>query len=73
MTVIVPNDSSINFRAGSVIGVARYGTGPVELSGAPGVTVNSTESMLNLRERYSTGTLVKRTNNNWLLFGDLDF
>ena len=72
ITVIVPNDSVVNFRRGSVVGVTRYGTGLVEISGAAGVTVNSTESMRRLREQYSTGTLVKRTNNNWLLFGDID-
>jgi hypothetical protein len=70
--VIVPNDSVVNFRRGSVVGLTKYGTGLVEVSGAGGVTVNSTESMRRLREQYSTGTLVKRTNNNWLLFGDLD-
>ena len=45
-------------------------TGEVTIAGAVGVTVNSTPG-LKLRTRWSSCTLLKRSSNTWLVYGDL--
>lgn len=70
ITLTVPLDSSVNFATGVQLNILQTGTGQVTVVGASGVTVNGTPG-LKLRTQWSSGTLVKRSNNTWILVGDI--
>ena len=70
VTVTVPLDSSVNFTIGTQIIILRVGSGNVTVSGAGGVTVNSTPGN-KLRAQWSSAALIKRAANTWVLLGDL--
>lgn len=69
-TVTIPLDSSLNFPVGASLDVIQIGTGEVTIAAAVGVTVNSTPG-LKLRTQWSSCTLLKRSANTWLVYGDL--
>lgn len=69
-TVTIPNDSSVNYPVGTTLDIIQTNTGQVTIAGAGGVTVNATPG-LKLRARWSSVTLLKRSANTWLAFGDL--
>ena len=69
-SITVPGDSSAAFPVGTHVDIARLGVGAVNAVAATGVTVSATPG-LSLRDRYSTGTLIKLAGNSWLLVGDL--
>jgi hypothetical protein len=69
-TVTIPADSTLSYPVGSSIDVIQINTGEVTIAGAVGVTVNSTPG-LKLRTRWSSCTLLKRSSNTWLVYGDL--
>ena len=63
LTVTVPNDSSVNFPVGSVVYIARVGSGAVTLAAASGVTLSKTGTFGANEEII----LRKRAANNWLV------
>jgi len=63
ITITVPTDASVNFPIGSVVSVARSGTGTVTLAAAGGVTVTKV-GILAANEEV---VLRKRAANNWLV------
>jgi|688.fasta_scaffold23591_3 hypothetical protein len=69
-TITIPPDSSLNFPVGASLDVIQIGTGEVTIAAAVGVTVNSTPG-LKLRTQWSSCTLLKRSANTWLVYGDL--
>lgn len=70
VTLTIPADSTVNFPIGTTLDILQTGTGEVTVAGAGGVTVNSTPG-LKLRTQWSSATLMKRSANSWLVFGDL--
>lgn len=69
-TLTVPPNSSVAFPIGTVINVHQYGTGQTTIVAGSGVTIR-TPLTLKLRVQYSTGVLVKRATDEWVLAGDL--
>jgi hypothetical protein len=70
-TVTIPLNSSVSYAIGTVIFVAQLGLGTVTIAGASGVSVLSSESLLNLNGQYAGAALIKTDTNTWLLFGNL--
>lgn len=69
-TIVIPNSASVNFSIGSQISITQFGDGQTQISPASGVTVR-TPSGLNLRSKYSSATIIKVGENEWLAAGDL--
>lgn len=69
-TITIPTNASVAFPIGSTITIMQAGTGQITISGATGVTVNYTPSNIT-RTRYSSATVIKRSENTWYLMGDL--
>jgi hypothetical protein len=67
VTVTIPNDSQVVFVDGTEILMLNGGTSTVTLVGASGVTINAEGNFLSLLTQWSTGTIMKRTNNAWVL------
>lgn len=68
-TVVVPDDSSIDFPIGSVVFVSRINSGNVEITAASGVTVSKLGSLGPQEEIV----LRKRASNNWQLLEEKEF
>lgn len=62
ITITVPSDS-VAFPVGSVVYIARIGTGSVTLAGAGDVTLNKTGDLAEGEELY----VRKRSSNNWVV------
>lgn len=69
-TITIPPDSSLNLPIGSSLDVIQIGSGEVTIAAGAGVTINSTPG-LKLRTQWSSCTLLKRSANTWLVYGDL--
>lgn len=63
ITITVPTDASVNFPIGSVVNIARVGTGTVTLAAASGVTLSKTGT-LGLNEEL---VIRKRAANTWIV------
>ena len=70
ITVTIPTDASVNFPTGSQVQLMRVGTSTVQVLGAAGVTVNTTDGNF-IRTRYSSATLIKMNANEWVIVGDV--
>ena len=70
LVVTVPANSAVQFPIGTVILISQYGTGPVTVAPAAGVSVR-TASSLTTRVRYSEMSLRKRAADEWVASGDL--
>jgi hypothetical protein len=62
-TVTIPNESSVDFPIGSVVYIARVGTGSLTLAAAAGVTLSKTGTFASNEELY----VRKRASNNWIV------
>ena len=71
LSIIVPPESSVPFSNGTQILLVRGGTGSLGVTGATGVTLNSSQGYLTLNNQYSAATLIKKSTDIWYLFGDL--
>lgn len=69
-TITIAADSSVNFPVGAQLLLLQTGAGQTTFAGAVGVTVNGTPG-LKLRAQWSSGVLIKRAANSWVLLGDL--
>lgn len=70
VTFTIPTNASVAFPTGTLIHVIQSNTGQITFGGA-GVSINSADSKLKTRVRYSTVTLQKTATDTWLLFGDI--
>lgn len=70
ITLTVPPNSSVAFPIGTQITLIQAGAGQVTVAQGAGVTVQKTAG-LKLRTQWSSGTLVKRGTNEWVLVGDI--
>ncbi len=69
--LIVPTNASVPFPSGTIITLAQYGTGQVNIIGDTGVTLRSSGGKNKTAAQYSVATLYKRDTNEWYLYGDL--
>jgi hypothetical protein len=69
LVVTVPDDDEL-FGVGQRVDITRYGTGQLTVEGAAGVAIRSTPTG-SLRAQYSSASIVKIANNEWLVVGDL--
>lgn len=63
ITITIPTDASVNFPIGSVVYIARLGTGAVTLAAQAGATVSKTGLLGASEEIYCR----KRAANNWVV------
>jgi hypothetical protein len=49
----------------------QTGTGSTVLTAAAGVTLNSRNSMTTLLGQWSVATLINRSIDNWVVYGDI--
>lgn len=71
LTFTVDTNALVPIATGSQILITRGGPGALGITGAAGVTINSTLGYLQLNNQYSGATLIKQATNTWYLFGDL--
>ena len=71
VTVFVPTDS-VSFPIGGYTNIIRTGSGPVSVAASdPNVTSIQTSFGLELRDQWSSATIIKRASNSWVVVGDL--
>jgi hypothetical protein len=70
ITLTVPLNSSVAFPEGTQINILQTNTGQITVVGASGVTVNGNPG-LKIRAQWSFATLIKRSENVWVLVGDI--
>jgi len=68
-TFTVPPNSSVAFSVGTNITILQTGAGQTTVTAGAGVTINSSLG-LKLRAQWSSGTLVKRATDTWVIMGD---
>lgn len=71
LIITVPTNATAAIPVGSVIELCQVGTGILEVKPAAGVTMHSPGGSVTARVQYSSLTLRKRAENEWLLAGDL--
>lgn len=70
-TITVPLNSSVAFPTGTVVNVIQTGTGPVLVTGASGVTIQSENSKYKLKAQYAVAGVLKTDTDTWVAFGNL--
>jgi hypothetical protein len=70
-TVTVPTNASVAFPTGSFMNFLQSGTGPILITGASGVSVQSENNKLKLRGQYAVAGVVKTDTDTWVAFGNL--
>jgi hypothetical protein len=70
-TITIPLNSSVAFPTGSVVNFIQTGTGPILMTGASGVTIQSENSKLKLKAQYAVAGVLKTDTNTWVAFGNL--
>jgi hypothetical protein len=72
VTLTVPPEASTPFPEGTVVHVARWGSGAVTIAAASGVTLHHpADRAPSARAQYSILGLWKQSGDVWLLYGDL--
>jgi hypothetical protein len=72
VTLTVPPVSSAAFPQGTLLTIARWGTGDLTIVAGDGVTLNKpVDRTFSARARYSVLGLWQKAPDDWLLFGDL--
>jgi hypothetical protein len=69
--ITVPLQSSAAFENNARIDILQIGSVQTTINPASGVTINSKYGNKKLSVQYSAGTLIKLSDNNWVLIGDL--
>lgn len=70
-TITIPLNSSVAFPTGSVVNFIQTGTGPMLVTGASGVAIQSESSKLKLKGQYAVAGALKTDTDTWVLFGNL--
>jgi hypothetical protein len=70
-TVTIPLNASVAFPTGSFVNFVQAGTGPILITGASGVSVQSESSKLKLKGQYAVAGCVKTDTDTWVAFGNL--
>ena len=69
--VRIPSYGNVAFPTGTQIMLMQTGTGSTVLTAAAGVTLNSRNSMTTLLGQWSVATLINRSIDNWVVYGDI--
>jgi len=70
-TITIPLNSSVAFPTGSVVNFIQTGTGPILMTGASGVTIQSENSKLKFKAQYAVAGVLKTDTDTWVAFGNL--
>jgi hypothetical protein len=70
-TVTIPLNSSVAFPTGSFVNFIQTGTGPILVTGASGVSIQSEGSKLKLKGQYAVAGALKTDTDTWVAFGNL--
>ena len=70
-TVTIPLNASVAFPTGSFVNFVQSGTGPILITGASGVSIQSENSKLKLKAQYALAGCVKTDTDTWVAFGNL--
>jgi hypothetical protein len=70
-TITIPLNSSVAFPTGTVVNIIQTGTGPVLMTGASGVTIQSENAKLKLKAQYAVAGVLKTDTDTWVAFGNL--
>jgi hypothetical protein len=70
-TITIPLNASVAFPTGSFVNFVQAGTGPILITGASGVSVQSESSKLKLKGQYAVAGCVKTDVDTWVAFGNL--
>lgn len=70
-TVTIPLNSSVAFPTGSFVNFIQTGTGPILVTGASGVSIQSEGSKLKLKGQYAVAGCLKTDTDTWVAFGNL--
>lgn len=71
IAITVPLDATVAHPIGTQILFTQYGTGQLTITPELGVTLRSPDNKLKATTQYSTGGIIKKAANEWLVFGDL--
>lgn len=70
-TVTIPADTdALTFPSGTTIDILQTNTGQTTIAAGLGVVLTGTPG-LKIRTRWSIVTILKRSSNTWVVFGDL--
>ncbi len=67
----IPSSANVFYDVHTVIEVFRLGTGTVTIAAAGGVTLRSPAGTFTIRAQYSTVAIRQRSQDEWVLSGDL--
>lgn len=70
-TLVIPNDSQINFPVGTMIEILRAGTATVTVSATSPVTVRTTAGGMTVTPQWGRVSLLKLAANEWHVDGSL--
>jgi hypothetical protein len=70
-TITIPLNASVAFPTGSFVNFVQAGTGPILITGASGVSVQSESSKLKIKGQYAVAGCVKTDVDTWVAFGNL--
>jgi hypothetical protein len=71
ISVTIPNDTSVDFAVGAVVNFLQFGAGQVTVSPASGVTLVSEGSRFKTKDQYAVASVMKTSENNWIMFGNV--
>lgn len=72
IVITIPKHSTLALPHGTQVAVIRSGSGDVSFAAEDStVTINSKNSNKKIAARYSSATIVKKSDNVWILIGDL--
>lgn len=71
IVITVPLNTTVAHPIGTQILFTQYGTGQLTITPEIGVTLRSPDNKLKTTTQYSTGGLIKKAANEWIVFGDL--
>lgn len=69
--ITIPTNAAVAFAVGTLIEIARMGTGSVTIAAASGVTIRNPASVLTISPQYGSVVLRKRGTNEWVINGYL--
>jgi hypothetical protein len=69
-TFTIPTNASLAWPVGASMDILQTGSGQVTISPASGVTLNFTPGN-KLRTQWSSATILKRSADSWVVYGDL--
>lgn len=69
--ITVPLNATVAHPIGTQILFTQYGLGQLTITPEVGVTLRSPDNKLKTTTQYSTGGLIKKAADEWIVFGDL--